>query len=48
MNLPGKEIGDSRQLSTHIIQQWNILFPNTPIHCLDSLSSNTLIATKTR
>lgn len=44
----GKEINDVRQLSTRIMQQWNILFPNSPIHCIDTLSSNTLIATKTR
>ena len=44
----GKEIGDIRQLSTRIIQQWNILFPNSPIHSIDDITPNTLIATKTR
>lgn len=44
----GKELGDIRQLSTRIIQQWNILFPNSLIQSIDDISTNTLIATKTR
>lgn len=48
INPSGKEVEDSRQFSTRIIQQWNTLFPNSPVHCIDTLSSNTLIATKTR
>lgn len=39
---------DMKQLSTRIIQQWNTLFPNNPIYSIDHVSSNTLIATKTR
>lgn len=39
---------DMKQLSTRIIQQWNTLFPNNPICSIDHVSSNTLIATKTR
>ena len=45
---PGSEANDLRQLSTRVIQQWNALFPNSPIHSADSVSTNTLIATKTR
>ena len=45
---PGSEVTDLRQLSTRVIQQWNALFPNSPIHSADSVSTNTLIATKTR
>ena len=43
-----KGLQEVHQLSTRIIQQWNMLFPGTPIQSLDSISTNTLIATKTR
>ena len=44
----GKDIIEIRKLSTAIIQQWNFLFPNSLIQSNDTVSTNSLIATKTR
>ena len=44
----GKDVYSIRQLSTRIIQQWNSLFPNNLIQSFDDISTNTLIAAKTR
>lgn len=48
MDPNGKDVYSIRQLSTRIIQQWNSLFPNSLIQSFDDISTNTLIAAKTR